>query len=886
MQDPKIKFKINTNKETMKETGKAEATPELKNDENLDAASLKKSIANALSNFHREGDLHEMRILNTDQGVVSGYFDELEKMAEQALMYDGKHNIFMTLNPVKEELKARSPNQLTVRAKQTTADSDIASIKYILIDLDPKRPAGVSATNKEKLEAKNLAEKIKEYLKEQGFPEPFFADSGNGYHLILPVELENTKENVQMLKQFLEALHFRFSTNMAEVDRTTFNPARITKVYGTMACKGENTEERPHRRSELLSVPDEVRSATIDHLKSVVSILPEVKRKEKSAKKKWDIPAFIEKHGLDLAYVKPYNKNDTIYVLKTCPWNPEHTNSSAFIIQFANGGVDSGCHHDKCKDEDWNSLKKICGETNASGEKEVKQSDVILSLLNDCQLIQTNGEAYAVVDSEDSRVVYQLKSKKFSQFMLKRYYEAKHTAPGSEAINQALAILEMKASFDGSEEIIHRRVGRSDDGVYFYDLNNGSQYVRIDADSAKLVQKPEVCFFQSKNMNVQVIPDLETEPEMLFELIKNHFRIQKDADVILFSSYLVTCLIPDIPHPIMILFGEKGSSKSTSMRMIKRIIDPARQDLLVMPTSKDDLALILANHYMPCFDNMAALSAALSDMLCMASTGGAFSKRTLYTDSDETILEFLRCVVLNGINIVATQPDLLDRSFTTELSRIRTDERRPEDIIFKEFADDLPKILGALFNALSKAISIRETLTLERVGRMADFTYWGYAIAEVIGIGGELFLEAYLENQNRANEEALASNPVATAVIALMRGTFQWSSSVSRLMYELEIVAETEKINTRQKIWPKEANVLSRRLNEVKSNLEEVGIQYEVRPAGDYKKITITNENNRELNTIVEPDAKVPGINVAFSIGKDMESLKKVEPLNINEMLK
>jgi hypothetical protein len=289
---------------------------------------------------------------------------------------------------------------------------------------------------------------------------------------------------------------------------------------------------------------------------------------------------------------------------------------------------------------------------------------------------------------------------------------------------------------------------------------------------------------------------------------------------------------------------------------------------------------------MPCFDNMAALSAALSDMLCMASTGGAFSKRTLYTDSDETILEFLRCVVLNGINIVATQPDLLDRSFTTELSRIRTDERRPEDIIFKEFADDLPKILGALFNALSKAISIRETLTLERVGRMADFTYWGYAIAEVIGIGGELFLEAYLENQNRANEEALASNPVATAVIALMRGTFQWSSSVSRLMYELEIVAETEKINTRQKIWPKEANVLSRRLNEVKSNLEEVGIQYEVRPAGDYKKITITNENNRELNTIVEPDAKVPGINVAFSIGKDMESLKKVEPLNINEMLK
>ncbi|QLY79971.1 hypothetical protein [Clostridium intestinale] len=84
------------------------------------------------------------------------------------------------------------------------------------------------------------------------------------------------------------------------------------------------------------------------------------------------------------------------------------------------------------------------------------------------------------------------------------------------------------------------------------------------------------------------------------------------------------------------------------MKKDRSIVDPAVRDVVSMPTSKEDLALILSNNYMPCFDNLDNITTEKSDMLCIAATAGGFSKRTLYSD-DETILYFKEPVSLNGI---------------------------------------------------------------------------------------------------------------------------------------------------------------------------------------------------------------------------------------------
>ena len=262
--------------------------------------------------------------------------------------------------------------------------------------------------------------------------------------------------------------------------------------------------------------------------------------------------------------------------------------------------------------------------------------------------------------------------------------------------------------------------------------------------------------------------------------------------------------------------------------MNRSLIDPAPRDVISMPKGIQDLAIVISNNYMPCFDNLDTISAEKSDLLCIASTGGGYSKRKLYSDDDETIVSFKSRITLNGINVVATRADLLDRCIVLTLERIPEDERKEERLVWNSFNEDKPKILGAIFTILSVAKRIYETVELSKLGRMADFTRWGYAIAEAMGIGGEVFLKAYLNNQKKANQEAVESNPVATALIKYMNENISFTGTVSNLLTVLNKVAEVEQIDTTSKLWAKEPNVLSRRLNEIKSNLELEGIYYEI----------------------------------------------------------
>src|SRR2546423_716170 len=75
------------------------------------------------------------------------------------------------------------------------------------------------------------------------------ADSGNGYHLLPLVDLPNDDTSKELVKQLLTALGNRFNNGTVKIDAAVFNAARITKLYGTIARKGDSTEDRPHRRS-------------------------------------------------------------------------------------------------------------------------------------------------------------------------------------------------------------------------------------------------------------------------------------------------------------------------------------------------------------------------------------------------------------------------------------------------------------------------------------------------------------------------------------------------------------------------------------------------------------------------------------------------------------
>lgn len=219
-------------------------------------------LASRLRVFSEPGQITELRALKVKQRygrpqTIAGFFDSdhLDLMAREALrMEQSAQGVYFTVNPVKPALLARRSNRVEVAEQgDLTSDPDILHRRWLLVDADPVRPAKISATDEEKALALDAVMRVYDHLRERGWPMPVLADSGNGYHLLYRVDLPAGDGGV--VERILKALAARFDTDQVKIDQTVFNPARIVKLYGTISRKGDDTPERPHRRSAILEVP-------------------------------------------------------------------------------------------------------------------------------------------------------------------------------------------------------------------------------------------------------------------------------------------------------------------------------------------------------------------------------------------------------------------------------------------------------------------------------------------------------------------------------------------------------------------------------------------------------------------------------------------------------
>lgn len=291
--------------------------------------------------------------------------------------------------------------------------------------------------------------------------------------------------------------------------------------------------------------------------------------------------------------------------------------------------------------------------------------------------------------------------------------------------------------------------------------------------------------------------------------------------------WVVSCFVPNIPHTANIIHGEKGAAKSTVSTMLKSLIDPSALETLTLQNNQRTLAVNLQSHWLLPFDNVSFINEEVSDMLCRAITGGGIQQRKLHTNSEDVIFTFQRCIIINGINNVATRADLLDRSILTELVRISDGERKELSEIMCHFEADKAEILGGIFDTLAKAMNIYPMVKLQNLPRMADFARWGYAIGEALGGFGKQFLEEYAANRQIQNEEAITCDPVATLIVEFMRGRDYWSGLCAELYRKLSDIAPNHGISTSERNYPSDAIRLAKRFKQIKSNLEAVGLQIE-----------------------------------------------------------
>lgn len=371
------------------------------------------------------------------------------------------------------------------------------------------------------------------------------------------------------------------------------------------------------------------------------------------------------------------------------------------------------------------------------------------------------------------------------------------------------------------------------DGAIWLDLCDEQWHtVEISQEGWQIFDgKPPVKFIRSRGM--LALPEPVTGGSL--DDLKPFLNVRDNDDFVLMVSWLMACLKPSGPYPILCLYGEQGSAKSTAGKLLRSLVDPNAAPLRAEPRENRDLAIAASNAWLLCFDNISYIRPWLSDAFCRLSTGGGFATRELFSNGEETIFDSQRPISLNGIEDIATRADLLDRAMTIVLPAIPEKKRQPESQLWLAFEQAQPRILGALLNAVSTGLKNQLNTKLEYTPRMADFAVWVSACEPALDWPRGTFMAAYRQNRATANTTAIEANIIGLTILSFMENKPSWSGTMKELLVELEIVADEKTKNA--KSWPTSPRKLSGYLRRIMPNLRNEGINITI--PGHTKRGTI-----------------------------------------------
>jgi hypothetical protein len=234
-----------------------------------------------------------------------------------------------------------------------------------------------------------------------------------------------------------------------------------------------------------------------------------------------------------------------------------------------------------------------------------------------------------------------------------------NSTPSIQAIQDATDYLHAKASFEGDEKKVFLRIGEQDGKIYVDLANKNWEAVEISSEGWTIVDRPRVKFVRRPRMLALSPPTQSNEG---IHLLHPFLNPDSDDDFKMIVAWLVNSINPYGPYIALVLYGEQGSAKSTTVKFLRDLVDPNEAPLRREPRTSDDLMVSAKGNWVVAVDNMSFLPDWLSDDLCRLSTGGALSKREHYTNDDEIVLNARRPIILNGIDEFVARGDLASRA--------------------------------------------------------------------------------------------------------------------------------------------------------------------------------------------------------------------------------
>jgi len=467
------------------------------------------------------------------------------------------------------------------------------------------------------------------------------------------------------------------------------------------------------------------------------------------------------------------------------------------------------------------ALENVIREGNEGEEANRQVAERLVELVNEKAEIfhDESDNCYATFTNNGHRESWSLDSSGFREWLSYNYYMDARIAPSETAQKAALNTLFGQAKFEGPEKSVFRRVARFEDAIWIDMCDEDWRAVKVTAGGWEVLDNPGVIFVRSPTMRSLPNPSEKGDITPLWPLLNIPVEEQ-----ILLLCWILECYRVETPYAVLELIGEQGSAKSKTQDVLRDFIDPNQVNLRVKPKNRESLFVSAENSHLISYENLSHLQSELQDAFCTLATGGGFADRTLYTNKEESIINVKRPVVLNGISVLVTAQDLLDRTIHIDMPRILN--RKTEKQIEKGISENKGTIWAGLLDLLADALKILPSVQIgqEALPRMADFALLGEAVYRSLGKDEGNFLADYEANRYQGVHRTINSSPVVSKLIDFIDNALnqEFKGTIGDLFKVLNDMSRYEDA------WPKSARGFGGSLRRLAPSLRTLGYKVEI----------------------------------------------------------
>jgi hypothetical protein len=427
---------------------------------------------------------------------------------------------------------------------------------------------------------------------------------------------------------------------------------------------------------------------------------------------------------------------------------------------------------------------------------------------------------YADIPSKTGvMTTHAISSSEFRSWVTGEYYTEVGEGLTGESMNTVLATVHAIAAHDSPElPVSEQRIAAHDGRYYLYLADESQTVIEYSTVGWNICDNPPVKFVFDKYKAPLPVPQRQGSIDNLWEIV----RILELSDRLVVATILVKVLVPEGGDPILALSGYAGSGKTTTANYIRSLIDPfTKGQVLAKIPDTDHLAIHGRKRRIIAIDNLSHITADQSNILCGVSTKSSISKRKLFTDGDEVLIDLANLIILTSIGNVVNKSDLLSRSINIELEKLSDETRSSESSLKADFERYHGDMLGGLLNMVVFALNYRDTTEPPTFSRMTEFIHLGEGVEKYLDYPPCSLLNRIKWGESQANTITIESSPTASILFDWIKHQSEWTGTATQL---LNILKYHAKKSERSALLPKDATRLSSEIRMIESAFLDLGV--------------------------------------------------------------